>query len=139
MGFAKEFKEFILRGNVMDLAVGVIIGGAFGKIISSLVSDVIMPPIGALIGGISFTEIKIKISDAVLDGTGKIIKEAVTLNIGNFLQTMVDFTIIAFAIFLMIKGINKLNKKKEEVPAPPEPTREEKLLTEIRDILKTKS
>lgn len=139
----KEFKEFAMRGNVVDLAVGIIIGGAFGKIVSSIVNDIIMPPIGLLISGVKFTDIKIKLSDAVLDAAGAVTKEAVTINIGNFIQTVIDFTLVAIAIFFMIKLINNLNKKKAEpepTPAtPPPPTKEEVLLTEIRDILKHKN
>ncbi|MCI0449142.1 MAG: large-conductance mechanosensitive channel protein MscL [Chlorobi bacterium] len=129
----KEFKEFISRGSVIDLAVGIIIGAAFGKIVSSLVNDVLMPPIGMLIGGINFTGLKLVIKEA--SGTA----EAVTINYGNFIQTGIDFLIIAFAIFILIKGINKLRRKQDEKPAPPkEPTNEEKLLTEIRDLLAKK-
>jgi large conductance mechanosensitive channel len=127
----KEFKEFISRGSVIDLAVGIIIGAAFGKIVSSLVNDVLMPPIGLLVGGINFTGLKLVIKEA--SGTA----EAVTINYGNFIQTGVDFIIIAFAIFVLIKAINKLRKKEKEKPAPPpEPSGEEKLLAEIRDLLK---
>ena len=139
MGFLKEFKDFAMRGNVMDMAVGVIIGGAFGKIVSSLVSDVIMPPIGVLVGGIDFTDLKLTLKDAATDAAGNIIP-AVTINYGNFIQTTIDFIIVAFSIFLMIKAINSLHKKKETTetapPAPPAPTKEEELLTEIRDLLK---
>ncbi len=140
MGMLKEFKEFAMRGNVIDLAVGVVIGGAFGKIVASLVADVIMPPIGLLVGGVNFTDLKLEMKPAeVIDGVEK---AAVTLNYGNFLQVTFDFIIVAFAIFMFIKLINKLNRKKEEAPAapaaPPEPTKEEVLLTEIRDLLKTK-
>jgi large conductance mechanosensitive channel len=139
MKMLKDFKEFAMKGNVIDLAVGIIIGAAFGKIISSLVNDIIMPPIGLLVGGIDFKEIAIKMKEAVVDpATGKVLKEAVTLKIGNFIQTVVDFIIVAFAIFMMIKGVTKLsNKKAAEVPtAPPAPTRDQELLTEIRDLLK---
>lgn len=139
MKMVKDFKEFAMRGNVIDLAVGIIIGAAFGKIISSLVNDVIMPPIGLLVGGIDFKDIAINMKDAVLDKeTGKIVKEAVTLKIGNFIQSVVDFLIVAFAIFMLIKGITNISRKKAaEVPAsPPPPTREQELLTEIRDLLK---
>ena len=129
--FLEDFKAFAMRGNVMDMAVGVIIGGAFGKIISSVVADVIMPPLGLLIGGVNFTDLKLELKPAA-DGV-----EAVTLNYGNFLQTAFDFIIIAFSIFLFIKLIGKLMKKKEEAPAaPPAPSKEEQLLTEIRDLLK---
>ncbi|MDR0795078.1 MAG: large-conductance mechanosensitive channel protein MscL [Tannerella sp.] len=132
MKLINEFKTFAMRGNVLDMAVGVIIGGAFGKIISSLVADVLMPPIGMLIGGINFTEWKIILHEAVLTA-GEVTKPAVTLNIGNFIQTVIDFTIIAFSIFLMIKAINTLFRKKDDDPAP---TKQEELLTEIRDLLK---
>jgi large conductance mechanosensitive channel len=138
MSMLKEFKEFAMKGNVVDMAVGIIIGAAFGKIIASVVSDVIMPPIGVLIGGLSFSDIKNILKDAVTDpATGKVIKEAVAIKIGNFIQTLVDFTIIAFAIFMMVKAMNKISKKKEEAPAPPPPpSREQELLAEIRDLLK---
>ena len=137
MKVIKEFKDFAMRGNVIDLAVGVIIGGAFGKIVASLVADVIMPPIGLLVGGVTFTDLKWEMKAAELvDGVEK---AAVTLNYGNFLQVSFDFIIVAFAIFMFIKGINRLNKKNEEAPAPiapPAPSKEEQLLTEIRDLLK---
>ena len=137
MGFLKEFQNFAMRGNVMDMAVGVIIGGAFGKIVSSLVSDIIMPPIGTLVGGINFTDLAITLQQATTNAAGEVIP-AVTINYGNFIQTVFDFIIIAISIFLMIKGINKLRKKEEESTAetPPAPTKEEELLTEIRDLLK---
>jgi len=144
MGFFKEFKQFAMRGNVVDMAVGIIIGVAFGKIVSSLVNDVIMPPIGMLLGGVNFTDLKIVIKDAVpaaVDAAGNAIPEvaAVTLNYGNFVQVVIDFLIIAFVIFLMIQAMNKLNKKEEPQPAPPPPpSKEEGLLTEIRDLLKNK-
>jgi large conductance mechanosensitive channel len=142
MSILKEFKEFALKGNVVDLAVGVIIGGAFGKIVTSLVNDIIMPPIGVLLGGVDFKELKATIkssSPAVMEGEKLVSPEVaeVTLNYGAFVQTVVDFTIIAFCIFALVKGMNKLKKEKNEAPAaPPEPTNEEKLLTEIRDLLK---
>lgn len=139
-GFAKEFKEFISRGNVIDLAVGIIIGAAFGKIVSSLVDDLLMPVIGLLIGGINFRDIKFTLADAVLDPTGKVIKQAITLNLGNFIQVFIDFIIIAAAIFVIIKIINSLRKKEQDTPPPPAPpTKEEELLTEIRDLLKNKN
>jgi len=120
----QEFKKFALRGNVLDLAIGVIIGGAFGKIVTSLVNDVIMPILGLLLGGIDFTNLKITVKDA-------------TIRYGAFMQSVVDFLIIAFSIFIFIKAINRFKKKQEEKPpVPPEPTKEELLLTEIRDILK---
>lgn len=138
MGLIKEFKEFAMRGNVLDMAVGVIIGGAFGKIVSSVVSDIIMPPIGVLINGVNFTDLKVVLKQAGIDAAGQAVPE-VTLNYGSFLQTIFDFIIIAFAIFLFIKGVNKLHKKEEsvaEAPSEPVPTKEEILLTEIRDLLK---
>jgi large conductance mechanosensitive channel len=140
MSILTEFKQFAMRGNVVDLAVGVIIGGAFGKIVASLVADVIMPPIGLLIGGVNFTDLKAQLKSAeIVDGVEKV---AVTLNYGNFIQTTFDFLIVAFSIFMFVKLLNKLNRKKEEVPAapapPPAPTKEEVLLAEIRDILKEK-
>ncbi len=140
MKMLKEFKEFAMRGNVIDLAVGVIIGAAFGKVIASLVNDVIMPPIGLLVGGMDFKDIVVTLRAAELDpATQAILKEAVTINLGNFIQTLVDFTIVAFAIFMMIKAVNKVTMKKEESappPAPPAPTKDQELLTEIRDLLK---
>ena len=144
MGFLKEFKEFAVKGNVMDMAVGVIIGGAFGKIVTSLVNDVIMPPIGLVVGGVDFSDMKVTLKQQVLDAAGEVLTPAVTWNYGAFIQQVVDFTILAFCVFLMVKVMNTINKKKEEpapapAPAPePEPTAEEKLLTEIRDLLKNK-
>jgi len=139
MSFIKEFKEFATRGNVMELAVGIIIGSAFGKIVSSLVADIIMPPIGLIVGGIKFTDLKLWLKDAVVDSSGKVIKEAVTLNVGNFIQAVFDFLIIASAIFLIVKVMNKLNRTKpKEPPAPPVPSVEVQLLSEIRDLLKKK-
>lgn len=135
-----EFKEFAMRGNVIDMAVGVVIGAAFGKIVSSLVDDLIMPLVGVATGGINFTDYKWVVQKAVMDGT-EIIKPEVTLNWGTWIQTIVNFLIVAFCIFIMIKFMNQLRRKKEEeaaAPAPaPEPTKEEQLLTEIRDILKS--
>lgn len=136
-----EFRQFAMRGNVVDLAVGVIIGGAFGKIVSSFVADVLMPPIGVLLGGTDFTSLKIILKDKVMEAD-KIITPAVTINYGNFIQATIDFIIIAFSIFMMIKLINSMNKKEVPTPAAPapptEPSNEEKLLTEIRDLLKRK-
>ena len=139
MKMINEFKAFAMRGNVVDMAVGIIIGGAFGKIISSAVADVIMPPIGLLMGGVSFTDLKIILKDPVLDSAGKIITQAVSINYGNFIQVTVDFLIIAFAIFMMIKAMNSMKRKEEipvEAPAPPLPTNQEVLLAEIRDLLR---
>lgn len=135
MSLMKEFKEFAMRGNVIDLAIGVIIGGAFGKIVSSLVNHVIMPPIGYLLGGVDFSNLKILIKEGS-EGV-----EPVFLSYGIFINTVIDFLIIAFVIFMVVKGINKLQRQKAEEPAPPlppEPTKEEQLLTEIRDLLKSK-
>jgi len=133
MGMVKEFKEFAMKGNMMDMAVGIIIGAAFGKIVSSVVADVLMPPLGLLLGGVNFAALKLTLKEAV-GQTG-----AVTLNYGAFLQTVVDFVIVAFAIFLMIKGINSLRKKQEEAPAAPAPPpNQEILLAEIRDLLKNR-
>jgi len=131
MGMIKEFKEFAVKGNVVDMAVGIIIGAAFGKIVSSFVADVIMPPIGVLLGGVDFSGLAFTVKEAV----GEV--PAVVISYGKFINTMIDFTIIAFAIFIAVKMINSLKKKEEEAPAaPPEPTNEEVLLTEIRDLLK---
>ena len=141
MSFIQDFKAFALKGNVVDMAVGVIIGGAFGKIVTSIVNNIIMPPIGVLTGGMDFTDLKLVLKDAVKEGD-QVVSEAVTLNYGQFIQDVVDFLIIAFCIFLMVKGIAALSRKKEENPAEPapapEPSAEEKLLTEIRDLLKNK-
>ena len=133
MSFISEFKQFAMKGNVVDMAVGIIIGAAFGKIVSSFVGDVIMPPLGLIIGGVDFTDLAVTLK-AAQDGV-----DAVTLNYGKFIQTVFDFTIVAFAIFLAIKMMNRLKRAEEAAPAaPPEPTNEEKLLTEIRDLLKQK-
>jgi len=138
MGLVKEFKEFAMRGNVVDMAVGIVIGGAFGRIVSSVVNDIIMPPIGLLIGGVDFSDLKIILKQATVDEVGNAI-EAVSINYGAFIQTAIDFIIIAFAIFMVIKGMNRLKKKEEEKPAaPPAPPKEEVLLTEIRDLLKNR-
>lgn len=141
--FFSEFKEFAMRGNVVDMAVGVIIGATFGKIVSSLVNDIIMPLIGVVTGGMNFTDYKLVVQKAVMDGQ-EIIKPEVTMNWGAWVQTVVDFLIVAFCIFVMIKFINNLRKKAERqkeaeaepAPAAPEPTKEEQLLAEIRDLLK---
>ena len=160
MGFFKEFKEFAMKGNVMDMAVGVIIGGAFGKIVSSLVNDILMPPIGALLGNVNFTALRLDISkirdmsqavgevvnEVTPDGVNIAGKAAETLepvywNYGAFIQQCIDFTILALCVFLMVKLMNRLMKKKEEAPQPapePAPTKEELLLAEIRDLLKEK-
>ena len=137
--FLNEFKEFAMRGNVLDMAVGVIIGGAFGKIVSSVVDDVIMPPIGWLIGGVNFADLKLTLPTVQV--AGEEFKTA-TINYGSFLQTCFDLLIVAFCIFMLIKAVNKLAKKKEEpkepeAPKAPVPSAEEKLLMEIRDLLKS--
>lgn len=138
MSFIKDFKEFAIKGNAIDMAVGVIIGGAFGKIVTSIVNNILMPPIGVLTGGVDFTDLKFVLKEAE-EGT-----EAVTLNYGQLVQDIVDFLIIALCIFFMVKALMRLTKKKQEAPiepaapATPEPTNEEKLLTEIRDILAKK-
>ncbi len=135
--FMHEFKEFAMRGNVLDMAVGVILGGAFGKITTSLVNDVFMPLIGTLIGGVDLGKLNIVLKDAVMNGE-EVVAPAVTLGIGTFLTTVIDFILVAFVIFLMIKTINRFHKKKEEDPKPEEPKgpTTEELLTEIRDLLK---
>lgn len=126
-----EFKSFAMRGNVVDMAVGIVIGGAFGKIVSSFVNDVLMPPIGMLMGGVDFGDLAVTLQEASGDVA------AVTLNYGSFIQTVIDFLIIAFAIFMVVKAMNNMKKKEEAAPAaPPKPSAEEVLLTEIRDALK---
>ena len=132
MSMVSEFKDFAMRGNVVDMAVGIVIGGAFGKIVSSFVADVLMPPIGILIGGVDFSGLAVTLQAASADA------EAVMLNYGSFIQTVIDFLIIAFAIFLVVKAMNSVKKKEEEAPAaPPKPSKEEVLLTEIRDALRS--
>ena len=131
MSMMSEFKQFAMRGNVIDMAVGIVIGGAFGKIVSSFVNDVLMPPIGMLMGGVDFSDLAVVLKEASGDVA------AVTLNYGSFIQTVVDFLIIAFAIFMVVKAMNNMKKKEEAAPAaPPKPSAEEVLLTEIRDALK---
>ncbi|MBE6212588.1 MAG: large-conductance mechanosensitive channel protein MscL [Rikenellaceae bacterium] len=151
MGFLKEFKAFALKGNVMDMAVGVIIGGAFGKIVTSLVNDILMPPIGMLLGNVDFKDLKVNLAalkDAAVSvvNEGAVPSEPVYWNYGAFIQQCIDFAILAFCVFLLVKLMNRLSnlkKKKEEEapatpPAPPAPSKEEVLLTEIRDLLKEK-
>lgn len=133
MSMMQEFKSFAMRGNVVDMAVGIVIGGAFGKIVSSFVADVLMPPIGMLVGNVDFSDLAVTLQAA---GEGA---EAVTLRYGVFIQTVIDFVIIAFAIFMVVKAMNSVMKKEEEAPpAPPKPSKEEELLTEIRDALRAK-
>ena len=150
--FINEFKAFAMRGNVIDLAVGVVIGGAFGKITTSIVNDIIMPVIGVITGGLNFSDWKIVLKQAVLDAEGAVANPEIAITFGNTISVILDFVIIAFAVFCMVKGINAMHakaealKKKEEEeaaaaaepPAEPEPTKEELLLTEIRDLLKNK-
>lgn len=141
MGFIKEFKEFAIKGNVVDLAVAVIIGGAFGKIVSSFVKDIVMPPIGYLLGGVEFTDLALVLKEGVTNADGEVVVEPVLMTYGIFIQNVVDFVIIALVIFLAIKGINNLKKKEEVVeapPAPPEPSNTEVLLEEIRDLMRAK-
>ncbi len=131
MGFFSEFKEFASKGNVVDLAVGVIIGGAFGKIVGSMVNDILMPPIGMILSNIDFKELTLPLTEQVGNNP------AVAIKYGMFIQNIIEFVIVAFCVFLVVKGMNSLKRKKEEAPiAPPEPSNEEKLLTEIRDLLK---
>ncbi len=146
MGMIKEFKEFAMRGNVIDMAVGIIIGGAFGKIVSSIINDVIMPPIGLLLGGVDFKDLKLVLSSAkpaIMEGEN-VLAEAVaevSINYGIFVNTVIDFIVIALAVFVMVKAINSLKRKEAEpeiAPAAAEPSKEELLLTEIRDLLKNK-
>ena len=148
VSFLQDFKAFAMKGNVVDMAVGVIIGGAFGKIVTSMVNDVIMPLIGLAVGGINFTDLKLTLSPEVLDEAGEVVKAATYMNSGNFLQVTFDFIIVALCIFTVIRLMGKLSRKEEAkaaepapapAPAPePEPTKEELLLAEIRDLLKDK-
>ncbi len=134
MGLVQEFKDFAMRGNVVDLAVGVIIGGAFGGIVTSMVNDILMPPIGYLLGGVDFKEIKWHLKDAVKDAAGVITKPEVSVNFGVFINTVINFLIVAMCIFAVVKAMNAMKKKPVDAPPAP-PTKEEQLLTEIRDAL----
>lgn len=137
MAILQEFKKFMMRGNVIDLAVGVVVGGAFGQIVTSLVNDIVMPPIGWVLDGVNFKDLKYVLS-ATYSDTGELISQA-TINYGNFIQTIINFLIIGASIFLVVKGINSFKTKQEAAPtAPSAPTKEEILLTEIRDLLKNK-
>ena len=148
MGFLQDFKTFALKGNVVDMAVGVIIGGAFGKIVTSLVNDIIMPPLGMLIGKVKFTDLSVVLKDKVVNPeTNEVVSEAVTWNYGAFIQQVVDFAILALCVFIMVKVMTRLIEKREKpapapapapAPEPPKPSNEEVLLTEIRDLLKEK-
>ena len=137
--FMQEFKEFAVKGNAVDMAVGVIIGGAFGKIVTSIVNDIIMPPIGYIIGGVNFSDLKYELPKVVVQGVEL---APATINYGTFIETILDFIIVAFCVFMMVKGINRMSRKKAEEPAAPAPepapAAEEKLLEEIRDLLKKK-
>jgi large conductance mechanosensitive channel len=138
MTFFKQFKEFLMRGNVLDLAIGVIIGAAFGKIVTSLVDKIIMPPISLILGKVNFKDLKLVLQNAVMDGD-KVVSPEVSIGYGDFMQTTLDFVIIAFCIFIVIQLYNRAVKKQENKPAPPAPpTKDQELLTEIRDILKNK-
>ena len=140
MSFKSELKEFLMRGSVVDMAVGIVIGGAFGKIVTSFVNDILMPPIALIANQGQFTDLKLVLRQAAMEGA-EVVSPAVTWNYGAFIQAIVDFLIIGTAIFLVIKGMNSLKRKKEEAPAPeaaPEPSKEELLLAEIRDLLKNK-
>ncbi len=135
MKILEEFRNFALKGNVVDMAVGIIIGAAFGRIVTSLVNDIIMPPVGMMIGGVDFTDLRIILKAATVDQAGKAIS-AVSINYGNFIQIVIDFVIVAFVIFMLVKAMNRMIRKEAEAPAPPVPTTEQKLLAEIRDLLK---
>lgn len=136
MSFRTELKEFLMRGSVVDMAVGIVIGGAFGKIVTSFVNDILMPPIAMLVGDGQFNDLNIVLKQAVMEGS-EVVTPAITWNYGSFIQAVIDFLIIGTAIFMVIKAMNSMKRKKEEAPAPaPEPTKEETLLTEIRDLLK---
>ncbi len=138
MGMIQEFKDFAMRGNVVDMAVGIVIGAAFGKIVSSFVNDVLMPPIGLMLGGVDFSKNMLVLKEAVPASEGVAAVAAVTLNYGTFVNTVIDFIIIAFAIFMVVKLMNAAKKKEEAAPAaPPKPSKEEVLLTEIRDALRS--
>ena len=144
MGMIKDFKDFALKGNVLDLAIGVIIGAAFGKIVTSIVEDIIMPPLGFLINGVDFTKLSIKLADGAIDPlTGKIVGDPVVIKYGNFIQISIQFVIVAFVIFLITRAIMMATRKKEAAievaPAVPEASAEEKLLAEIRDLLKSRA
>lgn len=143
MGMLKEFKDFAMRGNVVDMAVGIVIGASFGKIVTSLVNDIIMPPVGRLLGNMDFSKMAVKIGEAtkkvVENGQEKMVTEDILLKYGPFINTLIDFVIVAFCLFMVIKAMNALKRKKEEAPAaPPEPPADVKLLGEIRDLLKAR-
>ena len=138
MGFVKEFKEFAVRGNVVDMAVGIIVGAAFSTIVNSFVKDILMPPLGLAAGGVDFSDKKLVLKSAVAAGEGVKAAPEVSVNYGVFINSVINFLIVAFAVFLLVKGINQL-KRKEMPPPPPGPTREEQLLMEIRDALRARA
>lgn len=135
MSLLSEFKQFAVKGNVIDLAVAVVIGAAFGAIVTSFVNDIVMPPIGMATGGVDFAELAVQLSDPVIEN-GVVVKEGAAIRYGNFIQTIVNFIIIALAIFAMVKSLNAMKRKEEIAPQTPVPTKEELLLTEIRDLLR---
>jgi len=135
MGFFKDFKSFLLKGDIVNLATAVIVGGAFGKIVTSFTKDILMPPIGVLLGGVDFADLKLTVQEATTDAAGEAVA-AVTINYGSFIQTVLDFVIIGFCIFMVLKAYEKTQKKEEEAPAAPKGPTQEELLTEIRDLLK---
>lgn len=139
MGFIQEFKKFAMRGNMLDMTVGIVIGGGFGKIVTSLVNDIIMPPLGFLIGGVDFKDLKILLKSEQLASTGEVAIPAISFNYGIFIQNIVDFLIVAIAVFIMVRIINKISKKKEVEPVPVAPPRQEVLLEEIRDLLNSRT
>ena len=138
MGFFKDFKSFLLKGDIVNLATAVIVAGAFGKIVSSFTKDILMPPIGLLLGNVNFSDLKYVLKEAVVDASGEVTQAAVSINYGSFIQFIIDFIIIGFAIFMVLKAYEKTKKKKEEVPEAPKGPTQEELLTEIRDLLKAK-
>ena len=135
MGFLKDFKSFLMKGDIVSLATAVIVGGAFGKIVSSFTNDVLMPPIGLLLNGVDFNELKLPLTEATVNAAGEVVP-GVTINYGSFIQTVIDFIIIGFCIFMVLKAYEKTQKKEEPAPAPPAGPTQEELLTEIRDLLK---
>ncbi|ETN94784.1 large-conductance mechanosensitive channel protein MscL [Zhouia amylolytica] len=138
MGFFKDFKSFLLKGDIVNLATAVIVAGAFGKIVSSFTKDILMPPIGLLLGNVNFSDLKYVLKEAVVDVSGEVTQAAVSINYGSFIQFIIDFIIIGFAIFIVLKAYEKTKKKKEEAPVAPKGPTQEELLTEIRDLLKAK-
>ncbi|RAV28572.1 large-conductance mechanosensitive channel protein MscL [Sinomicrobium soli] len=138
MGFFKDFKSFLLKGDIVNLATAVIVAGAFGKIVSSFTNDILMPPIGMLLGNVNFSELRYVLQEAIIDASGEVTKEAVTINYGNFIQFIIDFIIIGFFIFILLKAYEKTKKKEKPAPAAPAGPTQEELLAEIRDLLKEK-